>query len=280
MSKNINEVELTIFDLETTGLDPRLGERIVEIAAIRLKDKRSLAVFQSLVNPGKKTISLEAFSVNHITQEMLKDAPLIDEVLPKFLDFISGSCIAAYNAPFDLNFLSSELRLIKRQLPEDIEIIDILTMAKKMLPGIERYALSFVAKHFGIGAIQEHRALSDTHLTVEVFHRLNSILIQKGIVDFEQYISLFGLDSQLLENINNAKLACVQRALDLGASLKLKYLTAYNAQITEREIIPRLITQRRNRTYLVGYCKLREEERAFRIENILRLEMGRPLTDQ
>jgi len=273
MGKNIREIEFTIFDVETTGLEPESGERIVEIAAVRVRDGKTQDIFQSLVNPGSREISPAAFAVNQISQEMLKEAPNISEVMPLFLNFISDSCLAAYNAPFDFGFLCSESRLIKKQLPKGLQIVDILIMAESMLPGLERYALESVTKTLGINKIQEHRALSDAQLAVEVFGKLISILSKKGIVDFEQFISLFGLNSQLLDNINSTKIARIQQALDLGVSLKIKYLSKQTAELTEREIIPKAIKQERNQTYLVGFCNLRNEERTFRIENILYLEM-------
>jgi len=276
MARNINNVEFTIFDLETTGLEPEAGDRIVEIAGIRMKGKESLGVFQSLVNPGKRMISTAAFTVNQINQEMLREAPSIDEIMPKFLDFISGSCLAAYNASFDLSFLSSELKLINKQLKEGTQIVDILVMAKRLLPNFQRYSLEFIANSLGIDSIQEHRALSDVKITLEVFKRLKIILSQKGIVDFDQFVSLFGLSSRLLDNINNAKISRIQQALDLGVTLKIKYLNRNNAEFTEREVIPQAVTQGRNQLYLVGFCKLRNQERTFGINNILHLEMGAP----
>ena len=274
MSKNISEIDFTIFDLETTGLEPGSGDRIVEIAAVRLRNKKRLGVFHSLVNPAGRVISPAAFAVNKISQEMLKDAPDISEVMPLFLDFISGSCLAAYNAPFDFGFLCSELRTIKKQIPEGLQIVDILTMAKRMLPGLERYALGFVASHLGIDCIQEHRALSDAQLAVAVFNRFNSDLIKKGIVNFEQFVSLFGLSSEFLNNINSIKIARIQEALNLGVSLRIKYLSRHNAELTEREVVPRAIFEQKNQTYLVAYCNLRNEERTFGVKNIMHLEMG------
>jgi DNA polymerase III epsilon subunit family exonuclease len=274
MPKNISEIEFTIFDLETTGLEPESGERIVEVAAVRLRDKQRLGVFHSLVNPGERAISPAAFAVNQIRQEILKDAPEICQVMPKFLDFVSGSCLAAYNAPFDIAFLSSELRSIKRQLPEELQVIDVLTMAKRMLPGLERYALWFVSKALGIDSIQEHRALSDVQITVGVFTRLNSMLIKRGILDFGQFVSLFGLSSKLIDNINSVKIARIQEALDSRLRLKIKYLARHNAQLTEREVIPQAIIQKRNQAYLVGFCNLRNQERTFKIENIVHIEGG------
>ncbi|MGD9014548.1 MAG: exonuclease domain-containing protein [Candidatus Omnitrophota bacterium] len=274
MPKDIRTVEFTVFDLETTGLNPHSGDRIVEIAAVRLRDGRAVKAFQSLVNPEGKRISPAAFAVNQISDQMLKEAPRMIKAMPVFLDFISDSCLASYNASFDFDFLSSELRLINRQLPTGLQIVDILTMARRMLPGLERYALGCVAKHLGIDSIQEHRALSDAQLATRVFNHLSAKLVNKGVVDFEQFISLFGLNSQLLDNINNAKIARIQEALNLGVSLKIRYLSRHNTELTEREVIPQTIFEQRNQTYLVGYCNLRNKERTFRVKNILQLEIS------
>lgn len=92
MDKNLEEVEFTIFDTETTGLEPQSGDRIVEIAGVRLKGKETISTFQSLVNP-HRAISEGAFQVNRITQDMLKGAPEADAVLPEFLEFAKGSCL-------------------------------------------------------------------------------------------------------------------------------------------------------------------------------------------
>ncbi len=272
MNKNIDEIEFTIFDTETTGLDPESGDRIVEIAGIRIKGKEKIATFQSLVNPGRP-ISEAAFAVNHITQEMLKDTPKIDEVLPKFLNFMQGSCLCSYNAIFDLGFLNSELKIIGQDLSKDIAVVDILIMAKRLLPGLERYALWFVAEKLGVKIQQEHRAFSDVLLTLEVFSRLNEILNQKGILDFGNLCSLFGLNSSLLEDLNNQKMAKIQEAMELGVKLKIKYLSTSGAEITEREVIAKEIKQDKKRFYLVGHCCLRNEERTFRIDGILYLEI-------
>lgn len=269
--KNIDEIEFAIFDTETTGLEPESGDRIVEIAGIRFKGKEKIAVFQTLINP-KQPISEAAQAVNRITPDMLKDAPSIESVMPKFLDFISGACLCSYNAAFDLGFLNSELKLMG-SAPLNLPAVDILKMAKRLLPGLERYALWFVAERLGIKTAQEHRALSDAELTLEVFNRFNEILKAKSIFDFMNFLSLFGLNSHFSEDINNQKLAKIQQAMDLGVRLKIKYLSGSSAQVSEREVIPKEIRQDKNRSYLIGHCCLRNEERNFRVDGILHIEI-------
>ena len=272
MNKNIEEVEFTIFDTETTGLDPGSGDRIVEIAAVRLKGKDRLSEFQTLVNPQAK-ISPAAFQVNRITEEMLNGAPRIEEVMPEFLSFIRGSCLCSYNAAFDLGFLNSELALCGRAGLEDIVVADILKMAKRLLPGLERYALWFVAEKLGIDIQQAHRALADVALTIEVFNKLKEILAVKGISDFQSFSSLFGLSSHFLDDLINQKLAQIQQAIDLKVKIKIKYLSRSSAAVSEREVIPKEVRKENNRYYLIGYCCLRNEERSFRVDGILHLEI-------
>lgn len=271
MSKKIEEIEFTIFDTETTGLEPESGDRIVEIAAIKFIGKERRGAFQSLVNPGQP-ISPEAFNINQITPDMLKDAPPMQAVIADFLEFIQDTCLCTYNAGFDLGFLNHELKLTGQSVLKNALIVDILKMSKRLLPGLQRYALWFVADKLGIKKEQAHRALSDVELTLDVFNRLMQILSAKKIFDFDNFLSLFAFNVGLLEDIHNQKVARIQQALDLGVKLKIKYLSSSSAEVSEREVLPKEVRQDKGRSYLVGYCYLRNEERSFRIDSILHLE--------
>jgi DNA polymerase III epsilon subunit family exonuclease len=272
VERNIDEIEFTIFDTETTGLEPEYGDRIVEIAGIRFKGEQKIMTFQSLINP-HRPISAAAFAVNKISEDMLRNAPDAKEALSKFLDFIQGSCICSYNASFDLAFLDNELKMIGKSLSQKLVVIDILKMARRLLPGSERYALWFIADSLGIKTEQQHRAFSDVELTLGVFYKLKKILEAKGIFDFQNFSSLFGLNSKLLVDMDNQKIAKIQEAMDLKVKLKIKYLSSSNAEVSEREVIPKEIKQENNRSYLVGYCCLKNEERTFRIDGLLHLEI-------
>ncbi len=107
MLRDLDEVEFTIFDTETTGLEPNYGDRIVEIAGIRIRGEAKTGAFHTLVNCGRP-ISEAAFNVNKITEEMLKGAPTIDTVIPDFLGFIEDTYLCSYNVTFDLEFLNNE----------------------------------------------------------------------------------------------------------------------------------------------------------------------------
>jgi DNA polymerase III epsilon subunit len=272
MPKTIEETEFTLFDTETTGLDPSSGDRIVEIAGIRFKGKKKIATFESFVNP-ERPIGEAAFRVNRISQEMLAGAPRMKEVLPRWLDFIRGSCLCSYNAGFDLEFLNHELEILGKPPLQDIAAVDILKMSRRLLPGLERYALWFVAERLGLETQQKHRALADVELTWEVFHRLMGILQSKGIVDFAPFHQLFSMDVRSIDSGMNQKLAQIQEAIDLRVKIRIKYLSSSGVEVTEREVIPKEIRHEGGRSYLVGFCHLRNDERTFRVDNMLHLEI-------
>ncbi|MDP2941197.1 MAG: exonuclease domain-containing protein [Candidatus Omnitrophota bacterium] len=272
MPKHIDEIEFTIFDIETTGLEPGAGDRVVEIAGLRFKGKERIAVFQALVNPGRE-VSPAAFAINRISPEMLRDTPGMEEIAPKFLDFILGSCLCSYNAGFDLGFLNNELKLIGRPELEGFVVVDVLRMSRRLLPNLERHALWFVARSLGIQSGQEHRASSDVELTLAVFNRLKEMLARKGITDFASISRLFAINPHLLEDTNAQQAARIQEAIDLGARLKIKYLSRSGVEVTEREVIPKEIKRENGRSYLVGFCCLRNDERTFSIDGILHLEI-------
>ena len=272
MPKNIEEIEFTIFDTETTGLNPVSGDRIVELAGLRVQGEKRIAKFEALVNPARD-ISPEAFAVNKITPEMLKDAPGIEVVMPKFLDFIEGSYLCSYNIEFDLKFLNNELKIIGLPALGGRESFDILTIAKRLMPNQQRYALWFIADKLGVRFKQQHRAFSDVEMAWEVFNKLKDMCREKGITDFSDFSGLFAFPPVLLDNAVSLKISQVEKAISLRARLKIKYLSAKGAGISLREVIPREIRQDAKDKYLIGYCCLKKEERTFKIDNILEMEI-------
>jgi len=272
MLKHIEEVEFTIFDTETTGLNPGSGDRIVELAGLRVKGEERIARFDALVNPARE-ISPEAFAVNKITPEMLKDAPGIEIVMPRFLDFAQGSYLCSYNIEFDLSFLDNELNIIGMPALTGQSYFDILTMAKRLMPNQQRYALWFIADKLGIKAKQQHRAFSDVEMAWEVFNKLKNICREKGITGFADFSSLFAFNPAFLGSAAHLKISQIEKAIQLKARLKIKYLSTKDASISLREVIPREIRQDAKNKYLIGFCCLKKEERTFKIDNISELEI-------
>ncbi len=272
IKQKIEDVDFVIFDVETTGLSPKDGDRIVEVGALRYKNGQAWDSFSSLLNPGRP-VSPGAFAVNRISQEMLKDAPIAEEVLPKFLEFAGKSCLAGYNVGFDMGFLENELGLLGRPLAEDTAVVDIIQMARRTFPGLSSYGLGNFSRWLGCPAPQDHRALSDVRMTAEVFSRILLELKKKGIEEFLAFYNLFGVNPKLSEDITNQHIAAIQKAIDLSVRLKLKYYSSSAAQVSEREVSPKEIRREGKSQYLVGYCHLRKDERTFKINAILKLEI-------
>ncbi len=272
LKSNINEVEFTVFDTETTGLDPGSGDRIVEIAAIRLKGPETAGTFQSLIKSERK-ISRGAFQVNKISEEMLNDAPSPQEVFPKFMEFIRGSCLCSYNAVFDMGFLANELKLLKHSLPVNMEALDILTMARRLLPGLDRYKLESVAQSLSIEINEKHRALADVKTCVALFKKFKEMLSDKGVIFFEDALGLFGAASLLTKDMANQKIYRIQEALDKKTRIIIKYLSVSTGRLSERELIPKEIRRENSRNYLAGYCLKKKKERIFRLDDILHIEV-------
>lgn len=173
--------EIVVFDVETTGLSPARGDRIVEIAAIKIRNLVPVDRFHSLVNP-QRSISLEAFEVNRISPEMLLEAPTARQVLPDFLNFLGQATLVGHNIHFDLSFLYNELDLLGITGKKDLKFFDTMHLARKILPQLSRYSLWSIARFLAIGKSQKHRAMDDAQMTFEVFERLVKIAEQKDMI--------------------------------------------------------------------------------------------------
>lgn len=164
---------ITVFDVETTGLDASKGHRIIEIAGIRIENGSvdETKSFVSLVNP-ERSIPWEAKQVNKISDDDVRMAPGIEEVLPKFLDFAAGSVLLAHNAGFDLSFLSAEKELCWGyiDLPE---CFCTMRLSRALFPGEFGHSLDAVARRLQLTIPSaRHRALPDVILTAHAFLKM------------------------------------------------------------------------------------------------------------
>ncbi len=165
------------FDTETTGLDPALG-KIVEIGAVKFDRRGIVARYNVLINP-EMPMPEEAGKVNGITDEMLKDKPLIAAVFPDFFDFIGMGVLVAHNAPFDINYVNTELKRVGKP-PLTNKVVDTRIFAKEVFPGLSSYALQDLAVQFGITALEAHRAEDDARVCMELFEQILSRFLKNN----------------------------------------------------------------------------------------------------
>lgn len=179
-----------IYDIESTGLEIDNGDRIIEIAAVEIIDRRITGrTFHSLVNNEGRAVNPDIYEkdIHKITVDMLVGQPTFKEVIPKFLDFCRGAIAIAHNSKsFDEKFLNHEIERVRH--PEQFwqavtKTVDSLEIAKKVRPG-QKNNLDKLMEHYGIDAseraVQGHNALLDSQLLAEVYLRMTEGLDLTG----------------------------------------------------------------------------------------------------
>ena len=170
-----------VLDFETTGLNA-ISDEIIEIGAVRVENMKITDKFHSLVKP-KGRVSEKSFEITGISSEELESAPDIDEILPKFIDFVGSSILVAHNADFDYRFLRESAK--KMEIDVNLPYIDTLQFSKSLLK-LSGYGLARVVKALKLGDFNHHRALDDTMITAEVFLKLVDMANSKGIHTIEK----------------------------------------------------------------------------------------------
>ncbi len=183
--------EYVVFDVETTGLSPTEGDRIIEFAALKVRHGAVVDRLVSLVDPGR---ALAAQEVHGITEDMLRGAPRSSAILPQIIAFLGSAPLVAHNASFDVKFLANELALAGRKLREDTPVIDTIKMAKCFLPHLTSYRLEYIARSVGLLVGTTHRAEADAELTAQLFHRLSAMAPDYNVHTLVDLIEKFGVD--------------------------------------------------------------------------------------
>jgi DNA polymerase-3 subunit epsilon len=161
-----------ILDTETTGLDPAQGHRVIEIGGVEIVNRQPTGKhFHRYLNP-ERDIDAGALQVHGITEEFLQDKPKFREVADEFLDYVKGAELVIHNAAFDVAFLNSELRLLKREPITKVcaSVVDTLKQARELHPG-KRNSLDALCERYQIDNAGRtlHGALLDAQLLAEVY---------------------------------------------------------------------------------------------------------------
>ena len=175
MSALLQETTFVVVDLETTGASPKKGAAITEIGAVKVKGGEIIGEFKSFVNP-LSPIPEYITAMTGISDLMLADAPVIDEIFPTFLEFVGSdneAVLVAHNAPFDLSFLKSAAKDLDYEWPK-YKTLDTVTIARQLLTkeDVRDCKLGTLAQFFGTKTEPNHRALDDAKATTEILHGL------------------------------------------------------------------------------------------------------------
>ncbi|MBL0948110.1 DNA polymerase III subunit epsilon [Brevundimonas sp.] len=162
-----------VLDTETTGFDPRTGDRMIEVGCIEIDDLLPTGrTFHRLINP-ERDIPAGAIAVHGITNDKVRDAPKFAEIAVDLLEFIGDAPVIAHNASFDRAFLNHELGLCGQLLIEEVRWIDTLQMAQMRFPGMAN-SLDALCRRFKISLTERslHGALIDARLLSDVYLEL------------------------------------------------------------------------------------------------------------
>ena len=169
--------EYVVFDLETTGLSAA-NDKIIEIGAVKVINGVITDRFSTFVNPNVP-IPYRIVDLTGISDEMVINAETIEEVLPKFMEFVGDAVLVAHNAAFDTGFINAKLADIG--VSRNFTIVDTISMARCLIPTISKYTLDHVAKTLKISLDNHHRAVDDAECTAEIFIKLCNRLKDAGL---------------------------------------------------------------------------------------------------
>lgn len=181
----LTELAYTVFDTETTGLNPTGGDEIIQIGATRIVNGKLLRheSYDQFVDP-QRLIPEAGIPIHGITQDMVKGKPTIAQVLPVFHTYARDTVLVGHNAAFDMRFL--QLKEASTGIVFDQPVLDTLLLSAVVHPSQASHRLEAIAERFNITVTGRHNALGDAVVTAEVFLRLIPLLAEKGITTLGQ----------------------------------------------------------------------------------------------
>lgn len=246
---------ITIFDLETTGLDVRNGARAVEICAVRLDDGVESARLDTLLNPGVP-IPRDAMAVHGITNAMVKDFPSLYDVLPEFIAMAEGGALAAYNASFDMSFI--EEAGTRQNKVVDNAVVDLIPLARKLFPGHSTYALWYVRNILKLEPDKLHRAAADVSVCLRLWsHWVDFNQFTNHELAIEKAVQL----STVQTRPNRLIVDRLKAVISANGCVEILY--EGNQGTLWRRVLPQEVCTENGTLVLKAFCYLRSADRTF-----------------
>ena len=178
--RNLKDATYVVFDVETTGLSNQY-DQIIELAAVKVKDGEIIDKFERFSNPHEK-LSETIINLTHITDDMLVDAPEIEEVLTEFKEWVGDAIFVAHNASFDMGFIDTGYERLGFG-PSTNGVIDTLELSRTINTEYGKHGLNFLAKKYGVELTQHHRAIYDTEATAYIFIKMVQQMKELGVAN-------------------------------------------------------------------------------------------------
>lgn len=263
------EIPFVFVDTETTGLSPRFGDRMVEIALARFRDEVMENFYTTLLNP-ERSISPGAARIHGITNSVVAGAPRFRDVVHEVCAELEGTVIVGHNARFDMGFISNELRLARVAVPDNPAVDTVLLLRRYF--SFPSNSLQRVADNLGIDREASHRALADVLTTRKVFEFIIEELRPRTLGDL---LEMQGGTIAWADYSNSQELPlppALEEALRSQRKLFLRYVDEFGGK-TERWVSPMGVRAQKEYIYLRAFCHLREAERSFRLDRVIEMKV-------
>ena len=186
-----------VFDIETTGFSA-VNDRIIEIGAVKVEGGRIVDRYSTFVNP-ERPIPFEIEKLTGIHDGMVEDAEVIEDVLPKFMEFCQDCIMVAHNAEFDMSFIRENCR--RQGIERKFTVVDTLAMARSMLPDLKNYKLDTVVEAVGGSLENHHRAVEDAESTADIFVKFVARLKNMGVTDLDTLNSMSQMSNNAIKKL-------------------------------------------------------------------------------
>ena len=249
------EDTFVVFDIETIGFGP-VNDQIIEIGAVKICGGEIVDKFSQFINP-QIPIPYEIEKLTSINDSMVAEAPLIEEVLPKFLEFCEGAVLVAHNASFDVGFITKKAELMG--ISTDFTVADTVAMARTLLSDIKNYKLDVVAKELNISLENHHRAVDDALCTAYIFLEFMKMYKEKGIYGLDDINSSAAMSDDVIKKMPTYH-AIILAKNDIGRVnlYKLVSLSHLNYYARRPRIPKSLFTQNREGLLIGSACEAGE----------------------
>lgn len=280
--QSLRDIPVAVLDVETTGASADFGHRVIELGIVRLEGGRVVAEYQQLIDPGRR-ISPGVTALTGISQAMVAGRPNFGDQLPVALHLLRGAVVMGHNVRFDLSFLCREFRRagqdMSAALGADAPVLDTVRIARRRF-GRGGNALQTLSRRLGIEPVVAHRALADAQTTARVFDRLIEPVGGWGLCLCDAMREQGGpmglLPASPRENLLPLEL---EEALERRGAVVMEYLDARQS-LTQRVIEPLHLRRSNGELLLVAHCQLRNDQRTFKLDRIVRLTKFNPDTHE
>lgn len=269
IKKSIFDYPIVAFDTETSGAYP-LESEVIELGAVKWYQGQVIEKFQTLLKPSKE-LNPENIRIHGITNEMVKDAPLMKDKINLFCQFANDSVLVAHHAPFDLGFISVALEIHQIKAPNNINLCS--SLLSRALLATTNHKLQTLIKELQLVGGDAHRAYDDAHACLQVLmkclEKLNGeysierlLQIQKKDLNWKNY---------LIYTSQDQKLVSLARSIQAGRTIHIVYEGGQSKNKT-RPIKPVGMVRNPDGDYVQADCGIDHQRKRFYIQKIKEIE--------